>query len=83
PGSGAILAGVNQPASGARSVPVAAPARVLGPARSGSIVVMHDGGGFRGQTVAALPGIIKNLKARGFDLVTVSEVLGERMLTKP
>jgi peptidoglycan/xylan/chitin deacetylase (PgdA/CDA1 family) len=34
--------------------------------RSGSIVLLHDGGGDRSQTVAALPGIITALHQRGF-----------------
>jgi peptidoglycan-N-acetylglucosamine deacetylase len=33
---------------------------------SGSIILMHDGGGDRTQTVAALPGLIRNLQSRGF-----------------
>ena len=44
-------------------------------ARPGGIVLMHDGGGPREQTVAALPGIIRRLRARGFRLVTVPELL--------
>ncbi len=44
----------------------------------GSIVLMHDGGGPRGQTVAALPHIIENLKSRGYRLVTLTELLGGR-----
>jgi peptidoglycan/xylan/chitin deacetylase (PgdA/CDA1 family) len=40
--------------------------RVLTRVRSGSIVLMHDGGGNRSQTVAALPTILKTLKARGY-----------------
>jgi peptidoglycan-N-acetylglucosamine deacetylase len=47
-------------------------------ARAGSVVVMHDAGGPRGQTVAALPGIIRTLKRRGYRLVTVPELLGLR-----
>jgi peptidoglycan/xylan/chitin deacetylase (PgdA/CDA1 family) len=34
--------------------------------RVGSIVLLHDGGGDRSQTVAALPAIIANLHARGY-----------------
>jgi peptidoglycan/xylan/chitin deacetylase (PgdA/CDA1 family) len=45
--------------------------RVVSAARPGSIVLMHDGGGDRSQTVAALPRIIRRLRARGFRLVTV------------
>jgi len=38
-----------------------------GPAvRGGSIVLMHDGGGDRSQTVAALPKIIRTLQQRGY-----------------
>lgn len=40
--------------------------RVLAKVRSGSVVLMHDGGGNRSQTVAALPKILKALKARGY-----------------
>ena len=36
---------------------------------------MHDGGGDRAQTVAALPEIIERLRARGFHLVTVPRLL--------
>jgi len=40
--------------------------RVLANIRSGSVVLLHDGGGDRRQTVAALPTILKTLKARGY-----------------
>ncbi len=36
---------------------------------------MHDGGGDRSQTVAALPHIIHRLRARGYRLVTVPQML--------
>lgn len=39
---------------------------------------MHDGGGPRGQTVAALPRIVAELQSRRDELVTVTELLGER-----
>ncbi|UNO39354.1 polysaccharide deacetylase family protein [Streptomyces sp. MST-110588] len=42
--------------------------------RNGSIVLMHDGGGDRSQTVAALPGIIGQLAARGHEFVTADEI---------
>ncbi|MBS1861393.1 MAG: polysaccharide deacetylase family protein [Actinobacteria bacterium] len=54
-------------------------ARVVRRARPGSIVLLHDGG-HHPQTVAALPGIVEGLEARGFRLVTVTELLGGRML---
>jgi peptidoglycan/xylan/chitin deacetylase (PgdA/CDA1 family) len=40
--------------------------RVLNDVRPGSIILLHDGGGDRGQTVAALPTILRTLKARGY-----------------
>jgi peptidoglycan-N-acetylglucosamine deacetylase len=36
---------------------------------------MHDAGGDRSETVAALPRIIRALKARGYKLVTVPKLL--------
>jgi peptidoglycan/xylan/chitin deacetylase (PgdA/CDA1 family) len=49
--------------------------RVLAATAPGGIVLMHDGGGDRSQTVAALPGIIDGLRARGFRLVSVPQLL--------
>ncbi len=40
------------------------------------IVLLHDGGGDRAQTVAALPAIIDGLRARGFELVPISKLAG-------
>jgi peptidoglycan/xylan/chitin deacetylase (PgdA/CDA1 family) len=40
--------------------------RVLNNVRPGSVILFHDGGGNRSQTVAALPTILKTLKARGY-----------------
>lgn len=40
--------------------------RTLKQVEPGGIVLLHDGGGDRSQTVAALPKIIKTLKARGY-----------------
>jgi peptidoglycan-N-acetylglucosamine deacetylase len=45
-------------------------------AGKGNIVLLHDSGGDRSQTVAALPQIIQGLRDRGFKLVTVSNLLG-------
>ncbi|MGE4093130.1 MAG: glycosyltransferase [Candidatus Binatia bacterium] len=42
----------------------------------GAIVLLHDSGGDRSQTVAALPKIIEGLRERGFTLVPVSTLLG-------
>jgi peptidoglycan/xylan/chitin deacetylase (PgdA/CDA1 family) len=49
--------------------------RALAGAHPGAIILMHDGGGTRTQTIAALPTIIRKLRARGFQLVTVPELL--------
>jgi len=48
---------------------------VLKNARSGSIVLLHDGGGDRSRTIAALPGIIRELKKQGYEFVTVPQLL--------
>jgi peptidoglycan-N-acetylglucosamine deacetylase len=48
---------------------------VLAGARPGGIVLLHDGGGNRSETVAALPAIIAKLRARGYRLVTVPKLL--------
>jgi peptidoglycan/xylan/chitin deacetylase (PgdA/CDA1 family) len=48
---------------------------VLSGARPGAIVLMHDAGGARTETVAALPRIISGLRARGYKLVTVPRLL--------
>jgi peptidoglycan/xylan/chitin deacetylase (PgdA/CDA1 family) len=44
-------------------------------ARPGAIILLHDAGGERAQTVAALPWIIRVLRARGYRLVTVPKLL--------
>ena len=54
--------------------------RVVSATRPGSIVVMHDGGGNRSQTVAALPNIIHTLRGRGYRFVTVSKLLHQRTI---
>lgn len=46
------------------------------PGNRGAIVMMHDSGGNRSETVAALPQIITRLKARGYRFVTVTGGLG-------
>jgi peptidoglycan-N-acetylglucosamine deacetylase len=48
---------------------------VLSHARPGAVVIMHDGGGDRSQTVAALPAIINDLRKRHYDLVSVPRLL--------
>lgn len=49
---------------------------VLQHTRPGSIVLLHDAGGPRSETLAALPQIIAGLRARHLTFVTVPELLG-------
>ena len=48
---------------------------VLSNSKPGAIVIMHDGGGDRTQTIAALPAIIRGLRRRHYELVTVPQLL--------
>jgi peptidoglycan-N-acetylglucosamine deacetylase len=57
--------------------------RIVGAAQPGSIVLMHDGGGDRGGTLAALPSIIDTLRGRGYRFETVTELLGDKLVYKP
>ena len=45
--------------------------RVLAAVRPGSIVELHDGGGDRSATLAALPAIVRAIRARHLRLVTL------------
>jgi peptidoglycan-N-acetylglucosamine deacetylase len=49
--------------------------RVLAGARPGAIVLMHDAGGARSQTIAALPEIVRELRKRHYKLVTVPQLM--------
>jgi peptidoglycan/xylan/chitin deacetylase (PgdA/CDA1 family) len=51
-------------------------------ARNGSIILQHDGGGNRSQTLAALPQEIEFFKRQGYKFVTVTQMLGQRLLYK-
>jgi peptidoglycan/xylan/chitin deacetylase (PgdA/CDA1 family) len=42
---------------------------------NGSIMLMHDGGGERSQTVKVLPIIIEKLQDRGFQFVAINQIL--------
>ena len=57
--------------------------RVLAQVQPGSIIISHDGGGPRGQTLAAYPQIIAALRARGYRIVTITELLGFRPVYVP
>ncbi len=54
--------------------------RIVGAVRPGSIVLMHDGGGLRNQTVAALPRVIDTLRDRGYRFATVTRLLRHRFV---
>jgi peptidoglycan/xylan/chitin deacetylase (PgdA/CDA1 family) len=58
----------------ARPDPVVLTRTVLEQVKPGSIVTLHDGGGDRSRTVAALPGMIEGLRDQGFRFVTVDEL---------
>jgi len=43
----------------------------------GSVILLHDGGGDRSATVAALPLLIDTLRAHGYQIVPVSQLVGK------
>ena len=49
---------------------------VLAEKDQGSIVLLHDAGGDRSHTVAALPQIIEKLRAEGYKFISVSQLSG-------
>jgi peptidoglycan-N-acetylglucosamine deacetylase len=49
--------------------------RALAGAHPGAIILMHDGGGDRSQTIAALPAIISGLRRRHYTRVTVAQLV--------
>ncbi len=53
--------------------------RVLSQVRPGSIILMHDGGGDRSQSVAATATILPTLKRRGYRVVSVETLLGLKL----
>jgi peptidoglycan-N-acetylglucosamine deacetylase len=55
---------------------------VVANAQSGAIVLQHDGGGDRSQTLAALPGEINTLRAMGYQFVTVTQMLNQALIYK-
>lgn len=67
-----------EPGGGVPSVQqIVARVREQALAHKGNIVLLHDGGGNRANTVAALPQIIDELRAAGFELVPVSTLMGQ------
>jgi peptidoglycan-N-acetylglucosamine deacetylase len=51
--------------------------RALEGAKPGAIILMHDGGGNRSETIAALPAIVEGLRKRGLRPVTVPRLLAD------
>jgi len=49
--------------------------RALAGAKPGAIILMHDAGGDRSETIAALPAIVAGLRKRGLEPVTVPQLL--------
>jgi peptidoglycan-N-acetylglucosamine deacetylase len=50
---------------------------VMRQAEDGNIILFHDGGGDRTQTVAAVPQVIDALRAQGYQFVAVSDLIGK------
>src|SRR6185312_3187677 len=48
-----------------------------GPIYCGNIILLHDGGGDRSATVQALPAVIEGLRARGFKIVSIEQLLNK------
>jgi cellulose synthase/poly-beta-1,6-N-acetylglucosamine synthase-like glycosyltransferase/peptidoglycan/xylan/chitin deacetylase (PgdA/CDA1 family) len=46
------------------------------PGDRGGVILMHDGGGDRSETIAALERLVPELRARGFTFVSLSKLLG-------
>ncbi len=55
---------------------------VVAHANDGAIVIQHFGGGPRYETLTALPQEIKTLRARGYQFVTVAQLLGLQLVYK-
>lgn len=51
-------------------------ARVVDQQNLGNILLLHDAGGNRSQTVLALPRIIDYFRQKGYQFVTISEIMG-------
>ena len=56
-----------------KNLPPCAPGNVT----CGNVLLLHDGGGNRSETVKALPEIIDGIRQRGFEIVPVSGMLGK------
>lgn len=56
---------------------------IINQASPGGIALMHDGGGDRDQTIAALPVIIDTLREKGYRFVTIPELISMRYVAPP
>jgi len=66
-----------QQTPGAQMLPDEIVASAMQQLKVGNIVLLHDGGGEREHTIQALPQLIDALRARGYQLVLVSDLLGK------
>jgi peptidoglycan/xylan/chitin deacetylase (PgdA/CDA1 family) len=57
-------------------------ARVLAQTSAGSIILLHDGGGNRSETVAALPMIIEWFQKHNFQFVTIPRLVHDTHLVR-
>ncbi len=57
--------------------------RVVTHVSPGAIIILHDGGGPRSQTVSALQGILDRLSKEGYTFVTVSQLVAEWKSYRP
>jgi peptidoglycan/xylan/chitin deacetylase (PgdA/CDA1 family) len=55
---------------------------VIANAHPGAIILQHDGGGDRSQTLAAVPREIDTLKRKGYRFQTITDMLGMRLIYK-
>ena len=46
------------------------------PDRTVNVILLHDGGGDRSQTIEALPKLIETLRGHGYQFISVAELLG-------
>lgn len=51
--------------------------RIIAQQDKGSIILLHDAGGDRSATVAALPKIIRYFKQKGYTFTTIADILGK------
>lgn len=66
----------NDPLDWENPPPATIIARTLGALDTGNVVLLHDGGGDRSATVAAVGPLVDSLRGRGYEVVTVGELAG-------